>query len=686
MSDIACIVLAPLIAFLVSLAATPLVRWLALRFGVTDAPDARRVHLRPTARAGGLAIAAAIVVAVALAGALPPRVGFGVLAGGALLLIVGVADDVWSLPARTKLLAQVVAAFCAVLGGMRFSPLFAWVSSGALSGGEAAALDVAVTVVWIVFITNAFNLSDGLDGLASGIALIAFGWLAAIGFRDADANAAALALVAVGALLGFLVYNFNPASIFLGDAGSLVLGYAIAVLPLAGDRKEVMGPLAAFLLVALPATDTLLAMSRRFLSRCLRGWGEGTFWRGIVEGLRATTQADRRHIHHRLLDLGFSQRRAVLLFYLAAITTGGLAFAAAGAPVWPVDVFALLVGLAVIGLVQTLGIDELQPARTGLVIPVLHRLAQRRWLVVAADVLLVAITYAAALWVNGKDIVLATTGTKFLIITAIQLVTFKLLGVYRTVWWATGAGDFALLFRSCAAAMVVSYLALRIFDMPTSATTALLRFFFFFPAVTAMRFSHVLLSNAARSTGRAERALICGTAAEARHAVAHLGRNGMSAVQPIGFIEIRPHLQGRQLGRLPVLGTLDGLAGIVTDRHVQHLVIADPALRGEALRWARAVCRHFGIALHRYVEKLVPVEHTSGAANGGAPRGGLPVNGGSTGIVPVAAIAGAGAAASAGDGVSAALRARAGVVASPTGIETRTSAWRAASRSYKPIR
>jgi FlaA1/EpsC-like NDP-sugar epimerase len=280
--------------------------------------------------------------------------------------------------------------------------------------------------------------------------------------------------------------------------------------------------------------------------------------------------------------------------------------------------------------------------------------------------------------VNGKDIVLATTGTKFLIIAAIQLVTFKLLGVYRTVWWATGAGDFALLFRSCAAGMVVSYLALRIFDMPTSATTALLRFFFFFPAVTAMRFSHVVLSNAARGAGRAERALICGTAAEARHAVAHLGRNGMSAVHPIGFIEIRPHLQGRQLGRLPVLGTLDGLAGIVTDRHVQHLVIADPALRGEALRWARAICRHFGIALHRYVEKLVPVEGTTGVANGGVPRGSLPANGG-PGIVSVAAISGA--AAGAVDAVTAAAVAHANAAAGPNA----GSAWRPSSRSYKPV-
>src|SRR2546430_271153 len=143
------------------------------------------------------------------------------------------------------------------------------------------------------------------------------------------------------ALLGFLPYTFTPASISLGVSGRLVIGYALAVLPLAGTAGPIMPPLAALFLVAVPAADTSLAIARRFLSRCLRAWGEGLFWEGLTDGLRNTARPDRRHVHHRLLDLGFSQRRAVLLLYMAAASTAALGYLVAGLPSWPVDVAAL---------------------------------------------------------------------------------------------------------------------------------------------------------------------------------------------------------------------------------------------------------------------------------------------------------------------------------------------------------
>jgi UDP-GlcNAc:undecaprenyl-phosphate GlcNAc-1-phosphate transferase len=601
------------LAFLLALALTPLARRLALLVGATDLPDARRVHVRATPRLGGLAVAVAMVAACALGGVTPLGLSRYVLAGGALLLAAGIADDIWSLQAHTKLLAQVIAAVLAVVGGLRFS-FIAWASGGAITGPEAAVLNEALTVLWIVFITNAFNLSDGLDGLAAGIGVIGLGWLAATALRMGDPGAATGPLVLAGALLGFLVYNFNPASIFLGDGGSLVIGYALAVLPLAGQHGEIMGPLGAFLLAALPATDTLLAVARRFLSRWLGALGDGRLWRGVAEGLREMVRPDRRHIHHRLLDLGFSQRRAVLLLYLAAVTTGGLGYAVAGSPVWPVDVFALGLALTVVGLVQALGIDELRPARTGLILPVLHRIARHRSLIVTADLCLMAAAYAASLLLSGQAIgSVPLLGAKLLVVTAVQLAVFRLLGVYRTVWWASGASDFALLLRACGAGTVGGYLALRLLGLPATATMAIIRFLFLLPSMTAMRFSHVLLASAARGASRRKRALICGTAAEARHVLAHMRRNGLRSVEPIGFIEFHPHLQGRQLGRLPVLGTLDALAAIVREQRVDHLVIADPALHGEGLRWARAVCRQLGVDVHRYVEKLVPDDATAAA-------------------------------------------------------------------------
>jgi UDP-GlcNAc:undecaprenyl-phosphate GlcNAc-1-phosphate transferase len=635
------------LAFIAALAATPLVRRLAFLIGATDAPDARRVHQKLMPRAGGLGVAAAVVLAVALTGTLPAAVGWAVLAGAALLLATGIVDDVWSLPPRTKLLAQIAAAVLAVSGGLRFS-FCAWATSGNVTGVEAHVIDVVLTVGWIVFVTNALNLTDGLDGLAAGIGITGAGWLAATALHLGDTGAAALPLAFVGALLGFLVFNFNPASIFLGDSGSLLIGYALAILPLAGQRGELMGPLGAFMLVALPATDTVLAMARRLLSRCLPEWGEGRFWHGLVDGIRNTVQPDRRHIHHRLLDLGFNQRRAVLLLYTAAVITGGLAYAAAGAPIWPVDVLALGLGLAVVALVQMLGIDELQIARTGLFIPVLHRMARHRWLVVSADLAVVVIVFAAANFLCGKPSTFVI-GPKIFIVAAAQLVAFQVFGVYRTVWWNSSTADFAVLFRACAAATIVGYMALRLCGLATFGTVAVVRFLLMLPIVMLMRSSHVLLASAARRAPLGERALICGTTVEAQHALTHLRRNGMSAVEPIGFIEMQPRLQGRNLGRLPVVGTLDLLQTLLRERHVHHLVIADPSIRGAVLQWTRAVCRARGVDVHRYVERLRPLVLASGNENGdghgnghgnGNGNGDVEANGGGNGHAPAPATGG----------------------------------------------
>jgi len=587
------------VALALSLILTPLARGLARRLGITDTPDARRVHQHPTPRGGGIAVAAAVAAALALSCGAPSGPGLWVLAGGALLLAVGAVDDVVSLRVETKLAAQVVAAVLAVAGGLRFELL-----------GLPALLEVGLTVVWIVLITNAFNLTDGLDGLVAGVAVIALLAFGGIVLHAGNAALAIPALALAGALVGFLAYNFHPATIFLGDSGSLLIGYALAVLTLTHPGARTVRPLVACLLVAVPATDTLLAIARRFLSCCLVQWGDGFFLRGIVEGLRNMVRADRRHIHHRLLDLGFSQRRAVLLLYAGAVSTSGLAYLVAGSPAWPVDLVALSLCMAVIAVVQTLGFDELRPARSGLFLPVLLRLARHRWLVVLTDFLLVALAYGGSLaLVGGPQTRAASAAAAVGLMAGTQLATFAAFDVYRMAWWAAGVGDFGLLLRACAAGTIGGYMATRLLHLPAGGDSALVHFLLLLPAVTLMRFSHVLLlSQGARSGARRERALICGTGAEGRHALTRLRRDRSGVLEPIGFVEIHPDQQGRRLGSLPVLGTLDALGAIVRDRQVRHLVIADRSLRGRGLHWVSAVCRQLGVHVHRYVERLVPYD------------------------------------------------------------------------------
>ncbi|NOY27251.1 MAG: undecaprenyl/decaprenyl-phosphate alpha-N-acetylglucosaminyl 1-phosphate transferase [Oligoflexia bacterium] len=299
-----------LVAFFLSaicaLVLTPLARDFAVARGAVDAgTEERKVHSVPTPRVGGIAIAVAFAVPVFglffwdndiskvyLADA-PQLIG---LAGGALVMVLlGLVDDLRGVRPRTKLLVEVLVATGAYFLGYSIAkiatPFGAPIELGWLS--------YPVTVLWIVGIVNAINLIDGLDGLATGIALFTVAILFVLGVVHHNIIVSTTAIALAGALVGFLRYNFNPASIFMGDSGSLFLGYALAVTAISGSSKSstVVSLLIPLLAMGVPVMDTLLAIIRRFLA------GRHLF------------EADRGHVHHRLLDRGLSQRQAVLVLY-----------------------------------------------------------------------------------------------------------------------------------------------------------------------------------------------------------------------------------------------------------------------------------------------------------------------------------------------------------------------------------
>ena len=262
----------------------------------------------PVPRLGGIAVFAAMMVGL-LVSLLPSQwtgggggpgsalLG-GILLGGAILFTVGLVDDVRDLRPVTKFLAQVVAAVIVYTMGFRIDVL----SVGASFELSLGWLSLPLTVLWIVGVTNAFNLIDGLDGLASGIALVALGTTLVIALMMGHADIALICVALLGALLGFLPYNFSPARIFLGDSGSLFIGFLLAVLSVRGSMKSATAVLAIVPLfaLALPILDTSLAIVRR--------WLRGTPLSG----------ADARHIHHQLLARGLTHRRAVSILYLAS--------------------------------------------------------------------------------------------------------------------------------------------------------------------------------------------------------------------------------------------------------------------------------------------------------------------------------------------------------------------------------
>ncbi len=309
-----------LAAWLLTDLCIPWVTRLAYRFGRVDPVDPRKVHKTPIPRLGGVAIFAGVMLALGLVEVLVPGELFpvdgslrGVLAGGALVFVLGVVDDLWPLSAKVKLFGQIAAAILAFMFGVHIDFLSA-------PGGGVwpfpqvfgfPALALAVTVFWIVGITNTINLIDGLDGLAGGVSLIGALTLAIIALETNQPYPAIIAVAVSGATIGFLRYNFNPARIFMGDGGSLFLGFTLASIAILGVLKLVTAVTLVLpvLILGVPIGDTLFAIIRRL-------WNH-----------RPIFSPDRGHLHHRLLSAGLSHRNTVIMIYGFSLALAGLALA-----------------------------------------------------------------------------------------------------------------------------------------------------------------------------------------------------------------------------------------------------------------------------------------------------------------------------------------------------------------------
>jgi UDP-GlcNAc:undecaprenyl-phosphate/decaprenyl-phosphate GlcNAc-1-phosphate transferase len=303
------IILSAIVALFLTDWLTPLAMRIARAAGVMDQPHARRVHTKPTPRWGGLAIYTAFTITVLVLMLFRPTLNnprvWGILLGATLITALGALDDKYSIPAKWKLLGQVLIACIPPLFGVRVLAFF----DVYLEAEHYRWLSYGLTVVWIVAVTNTINLIDGLDGLAAGISGFACLTFAALGLLQTAMGAidatdtlglTMLAAAMVGACIGFLRWNFYPARVFMGDAGSHFLGYTIAALAILQNWKVATGAALAVPLLALavPIFDTIFAIVRRARR------GQPIF------------SPDKGHLHHRLLNMGLNQRQVVLTIYL----------------------------------------------------------------------------------------------------------------------------------------------------------------------------------------------------------------------------------------------------------------------------------------------------------------------------------------------------------------------------------
>ncbi|MBQ2678741.1 MAG: undecaprenyl/decaprenyl-phosphate alpha-N-acetylglucosaminyl 1-phosphate transferase [Firmicutes bacterium] len=281
----------------ITLFTTPVAKKLSIKFGAIDYPKDRGIHKKPMPRMGGVAIVFGFMVTVFVLIRFVDEVNYsqfiGLVVGSLIIAVLGMVDDTRNLPARFKLAVQIIAAIIVVISGTRMHIIQLPMNS------FLRVFSIPITIIWIVGVTNAVNLIDGMDGLASGVSAIASLCIMILCFITGSEMAVFLSAVLAGSCIGFLPRNFNPAEIFMGDTGSTFLGFVLAVTSIMGVFKgyTILALVVTILCLGLPIFDTLFAIGRR------------------VKNHKPIMQPDRGHMHHRLIDKGFSQKQAAVILY-----------------------------------------------------------------------------------------------------------------------------------------------------------------------------------------------------------------------------------------------------------------------------------------------------------------------------------------------------------------------------------
>lgn len=328
-------ILAFFAALITVLIITPLVMKFAIKIGAIDKPNHRKVHMKVMPRLGGLAIFIGVAVGYFVGGLHNHQIT-GITVGGLLIVLIGIFDDKYELSAKVKLLGQLVAAGVVVMSGL----VIEFVHIPSIGTIEFGVWSIPITIFWIVGITNAINLIDGLDGLAAGVSTIVIATIAVMAFIAGKEMILLIALIFMGSTIGFLFFNFHPAKIFMGDTGALFLGYGIAVLSLLGLYKSVtlFSFIVPILILGVPIFDTTYAIIRRIVNK------------------KPIGSPDKSHLHHRLLALGFSHRNTVLVIYVLGFIFSGSALLFSRTTIWGTILLLFLLLLMVEIIAEMIGL------------------------------------------------------------------------------------------------------------------------------------------------------------------------------------------------------------------------------------------------------------------------------------------------------------------------------------------
>jgi len=606
------------IAFIVAIVSSfviiPIVRKVSLKLGFVAAPRKDRWHDKPTATLGGIGIFLSfgfgIAVYILLSGPVEIMSGSGVLvplwaflSGSIFIFFLGLYDDMRPLSPPIKLAGQLVGA--AIVVSLGFTTDF---FSPRIENETLAQLfNVLLTFAWIVGLTNAINLLDNMDGLAGGISLITAIILSFLFWNGGSDGLLVVSLALVGSLIGFLVFNFPPASIFMGDSGSLFLGFTLAVLaisrqPQASNVVAVLG--VPTLLFLLPILDTGLVT----FTRILRG--------------ESPTKGGSDHTSHRLIAFGFSERQAVILLYTVAIVAGIAAISIETVGYWLSLVFVPLLVLSLALLTGYLGgmkivtEDQATTSKAGTFSRFISTLTyKRRLFEVILDVVIIGIVYYLAYLIHfGLELnpeVLTLYVKSLPIVIVLTLISFLLFGVYRGVWRYIGINDLLRFFGSVLVSLLLILIAVSVIYPGDGfgAELFILYAILLLLGLIISRASFRLLDMASiqlrykRPNFKEEKAANDGNNMEQRILIIGADNSGEMALRwiqanpqlnyiPLGFIDNDPYLLGRNIHGVRVIGSSENIEEILNVNHINGVILTGLGIQGELEDNVVSICKN----------------------------------------------------------------------------------------------
>ena len=573
-------------AFVASLLLTPLCRRIARATGRMAPPRGDRWHRKPTALLGGMAIVVPTIIGGLVTG--PDTNILVLLACGAIIAGVGLVDDLFPFKASSKLVAQAVVASILLFFGYRLG----WTTS--MVG------DAMLTFFWIVGITNAFNLLDNMDGLCAGTAIIAGAFLLPTALVAGAIGPAFLIAILMGATAGFLFFNAHPASIFMGDAGSLFLGLNLAALTLVAS-PDAIGRSGLLSVVAVPVLPLLVPIFDTTLVTVMR----------LLSG-RSPSQGGRDHTSHRLVAVGFSERNAVSILWLLAGLGGTVALLLQNPQRGAASVLVawLLLGVIIFGVYLArvrVYKDEtfVRLAGQGITPVVVNFMYKRRVAEVLLDICLIPLAYYTAYTLRFEGALFAQNYYLFIqslpVVMAAQLVALHLVGGYRGTWRHFGMMDAIVFLKGVALGTVASVMiilyAYRFVSY--SRTVFIIYAVLLFLLLCVTRASFRLVSEYAlrrRDVGR--RVVIYGVGGANLQTI----RDGLGEDQPakiLGFIDDDPVQHRTRVGGYSVLGDYGALCRLVDRRDVDCVLVNSQSLDGERLQALTDACRRQDVELLR---------------------------------------------------------------------------------------